>query len=634
MNWSQLCQNVLDDEIVPEVYSQLQLPVVPQSIVLFTQLARRPNVTQAELAQPIQVDSALTTRLLRHVNSVAVGLRKKVFSVQQAIATIGIRRTKLLLLTAALQNAFRGMSSSLINATAFAQECEEKGTFAREAAPILRCDPELAYTGAVLQDLLLPIVTEKFADIYERFDGGEDLVQFEQRELGWNHARLTARLMLKWGFPMELAGCVLLHHEPQELLESLGLLYSSAGAVMAAGLLPDNLNQSPRGLEQLVALQDRVEEFQFLDLAQVVDEELGEGLTRSGNRTALSERLGAMVVDHLERQGMDDLMRVRQIGSYSLGDQIGRGSMGVVHRAQHCRLQRPAAVKLLTGDRFGPDAQEWFEREVQLTSQLTSPHTVEVYDYGVTPQGVLYYVMEFIDGITLGQLVSGFGPQPEARVIHILSQVCNSLSEAHNAGLLHRDIKPENIMLARRGGVSDFVKVLDFGLAEVIDLRGRQRKDDLRIRGTPYYMSPEAVRDPAAVDPRSDIYSLGVVGYYLLTGRVPFSGNNVYKVMAAQVGSTPKPTNRFAPRPISPELEGVVMSCLQKNPMLRPNDAETMKWRLSQCARANEWSSQNADDWWAARNETQTIDRDHHPTLIVAPDSASIPVAASAQPTT
>src|SRR4029077_19230825 len=209
----------------------------------------------------------------------------------------------------------------------------------------------------------------------------------------------------------------------------------------------------------------------------------------------------------------------------------------VVYRARHALMRRDTAVKLLLPDRADEAAIERFEREVCLTCQLTHPNTIQVYDYGHTPEGVFYYAMEFLRGLNLHQLVARFGPQPEGRTIHLLAQVCDSLSEAHAAGLVHRDIKPANVFLCERGGVPDAVKVLDFGL--VREYSGPKSADmhltgEKGFVGTPWFMAPEAIKDSTKSDPRSDIYSLGALGYFLLTGKYVFDAKSVMEIYEQQ----------------------------------------------------------------------------------------------------
>ncbi len=261
-----------------------------------------------------------------------------------------------------------------------------------------------------------------------------------------------------------------------------------------------------------------------------------------------------------------------------------------------------------------------FEREVQLTSQLNHPNTITIYDYGRTDEGVFYYAMEFLDGFSLDVLVQRFGPQPDGRVIQILLQVCGSLIEAHTAGLIHRDIKPANIMLTRRGGVCDFVKLLDFGLVKAIDSHKMQTLTAAdAITGTPLYMAPETIQDAEGCDARGDLYALGAVGYYLLTGRPMFDTGSVMEIMRAHVETRPiAPSKRLA-RPMSRELERLLLACLEKVPANRPQSAAEMARGLELCVPEQPWTSADAELWWQQYQPTVAADPQTTATQDLAP---------------
>ena len=293
--------------------------------------------------------------------------------------------------------------------------------------------------------------------------------------------------------------------------------------------------------------------------------------------------------------------QARQLGQYALEEKIGEGGMGEVYRASHAMLRRPTAVKLLTGD--GSDSQlHRFEKEVQVTARLTHPNTISIYDYGRTPDGVFYYAMELLDGLTLEQLVQRDGPQPAGRVIHLLRQVCAALREAHGVGLIHRDIKPANIHLCRRGDVPDFVKVLDFGLVRQVKSSGDVSQSNVNaVVGTPLYMSPEAILTPDRIDTRADIYGLGGVAYHLVTGAPPFEGKTVVEILAHHLHSTPPPPSQR--RPVPDDLERVILSCLAKDPSDRPQSAEALSESLARCRDAETWTEADARAWWLRRDE-------------------------------
>jgi len=301
----------------------------------------------------------------------------------------------------------------------------------------------------------------------------------------------------------------------------------------------------------------------------------------------------------MEKKMRDAVVAAGQLGQYALEEKIGEGGMGSVFRGRHAMMRRPAAVKLLEPGKTTDVSIARFEREVQLTSQLNHPNTITIYDYGRTDEGIFYYAMEFLDGLSLEALVERYGPQPDGRVIHLLLQVCGSLEEAHSLGLIHRDIKPANIMLTCRGGVCDYVKLLDFGLVKAIDSK-RQRALTAAdaITGTPLYLPPESIADSDASDARSDIYSLGAVAYFLLTGHPVFESNSVMDIIRQHLDAEPVPPSQRTNRPISPELEQLVLKCLAKSPADRPQSASVLATALENCPVAQPWSAAHAQAWW------------------------------------
>ena len=292
--------------------------------------------------------------------------------------------------------------------------------------------------------------------------------------------------------------------------------------------------------------------------------------------------------------------RVREateLGQYTLEEKLGEGGMGVVYRARHAMLRRPTAIKLLHAD-AGGQALARFEREVQLTSSLTHPNTIAVYDYGRTPDGVFYYAMEYLDGINLEDLVVHDGPQPPARVVHLLKQAAGALAEAHRVRLIHRDIKPANLMLCARGDIPDFVKVLDFGLVKDFD---RGADPDVSVEGalvgTPLYLSPEAIVGAEALDARADLYALGAVAYFLLAGKPPFEGKSLLEICSKHVLLKPPPLSpRSDGSPSS--LEALVLRCLAKTPAERPASAAELIEHLGRCDDVAPWTDADARLWW------------------------------------
>ena len=303
--------------------------------------------------------------------------------------------------------------------------------------------------------------------------------------------------------------------------------------------------------------------------------------------------------------------QAEKVGPYRLISRLGKGAMGVVWEARHALLRRPTAVKLLAPGVEGERALARFEREVQLTAGLTHPSTIAIYDYGRTNNGVFYYAMELLRGINLAQLVAFDGPLPAGRVVHLLRQACGALAEAHAAGLIHRDIKPQNLMLCLYGGIPDFVKILDFGLVKEMGAVehaavGEAGVDaalsqDGSLLGTPLYMAPEGMSDPTKIDPRADIFGLGAVGYFLLTGVSPFPGRTALEVFKLERQGPPPPMSKMARCPVPPALEEVLHRCLSFDRANRPASAEELDALLEACAVEPAWTRADAQAWWASR---------------------------------
>jgi len=305
--------------------------------------------------------------------------------------------------------------------------------------------------------------------------------------------------------------------------------------------------------------------------------------------------LGSRVIFGLRKEAA----QVKRLGQYTLIEKIGAGGMGVVYRASHAMLRRPTAIKLLQPDRTGDARLTRFEREVQMTSELTHPNTVAIYDYGRTPDGLFYYAMEFLDGINLEQLVAEYGPQPAGRVVRILEQVSGALAEAHERGLIHRDVKPANVILTERGE-PDVVKLVDFGLVKRIEMDTADvtMTTNNVITGTPVYMSPEAITAPDRVDARTDIYAVGAVGYFLLTGRAVFEGPNAVAVFAQHLHTEPVAPSVRLNAAVPAELEAIVMRCLRKAPEERPQTARTLLRDLRTITGVDAWTVDDAARWW------------------------------------
>jgi serine/threonine-protein kinase len=323
------------------------------------------------------------------------------------------------------------------------------------------------------------------------------------------------------------------------------------------------------------------------------------------------------VVTTLGRQ----VAKEREMGSYRLGELLGRGGMGEVYKASHRMLARPAAIKLIRPEMLGgtdrgvaAGAIARFRREAEAAAHLRSEHTVDLYDFGVTADQTLYLVMEFLDGMDLESLVRQHGPMPAPRVVHVLRQVCDSLEEAHARGLVHRDIKPANIHIGRVGCREDFVKVLDFGLVKTAATGAAQSLATIEgvIMGTPAYMAPEmALGD--TVDGRADLYALGCVAYYLLTGDHVFTGDTVLKVITQHLQAVPVPPSKRTELPIPAALEHLVLACLAKNPEERPQSARQLAQSLDTIDGMT-WGEEEAGRWW----------NQHHPPQTLAPDAVTL----------
>lgn len=308
----------------------------------------------------------------------------------------------------------------------------------------------------------------------------------------------------------------------------------------------------------------------------------------------------SVVIHGLRRE----VREAKQLGVYRLEEKLGEGGMGVVYRARHALLRRPTAVKLLPPEKVGTHSLARFEREVQLTAGLTHPNTVTVFDYGRTPDGVFYYAMELLDGATLSEVVAVGGPMPARRVVHVLKGVTGALAEAHALGLVHRDLKPGNVMLCQHGGRPDVPKLLDFGLVK--DVRGGQDitvTQDQTLAGTPHYMAPEVIRRADAAGPASDLYALGAVAYFLLTGEQVFDGGTVVEVCSQHLHEEPEPPSRRLGARVPEMLEELVLDCLAKRPEDRPRDADDLRARLDSLEGVPLWTLADAERWWDAHRD-------------------------------
>lgn len=288
------------------------------------------------------------------------------------------------------------------------------------------------------------------------------------------------------------------------------------------------------------------------------------------------------------------------LGPYAITRKLGQGAMGVVYQASHELLAREAAVKLLAPNEIGAAAMARFEREVRITASLHHPNTVLVYDFGRTPDDGFYCAMELIDGVDLTQLVRYDGPQAPGRVVNVLRQACGSLVEAHDAGLVHRDIKPSNLMIGVRGGIPDFVKVLDFGIARAPAEAGPD-PDTGYVLGTPLYLAPEAWVEGEAFDRRLDLYGLAATAYFLLAGTPPFRGHSPTEIRRAQLSGPPVPPSERSDVPVPVSLEKVLLACLEPDPANRPASARELSSLLAACGGVRAWTRRDAETWWSER---------------------------------
>jgi eukaryotic-like serine/threonine-protein kinase len=315
--------------------------------------------------------------------------------------------------------------------------------------------------------------------------------------------------------------------------------------------------------------------------------------------------LVAQQVSKIVHQLTEGIVKAREVGSYRLVERLGVGGMAEVWRANHRMLRRPAAIKLIRPKVLidhGPADSErllrLFTREVRTTASLRSPHTIQIYDFGITREGAFYYVMELLDGIDLMTLVERFGAQPAERVASLMRQVCHSLREAHARNFVHRDVKPANVLTCAVGGDYDFVKVLDFGLVLDRHLTSEELEDEKQFVGTPAVMAPEMLRFQAPVDARADLYALGCVGYWLLTGKRVFEAQTRADMLVMHAHQKPVLPSRRIDRPIHPGLEALVMQCLEKNPNKRPQTAHELSEALGALQFEHPWTDERAALWW------------------------------------
>ncbi|WP_422926462.1 serine/threonine-protein kinase [Singulisphaera sp. PoT] len=300
------------------------------------------------------------------------------------------------------------------------------------------------------------------------------------------------------------------------------------------------------------------------------------------------------------------LHEAKRYGQYRLLNKLGSGGMGEVYLAEHELLKRPCALKLIKPESGAdPVALARFEREVRSAARLSHPNSIEIFDYGHTDDGTFYYVMEYLQGMSLGDLIAGYGPLPPSRVIHLFRQICAGLAEAHSLGLVHRDLKPANVFVAVRGGETDVVKILDYGLVKLRhEPEVAQLTVDQTVSGTPMFMAPEQASADGDLDGRADIYAIGAMAYYALTGRPPFDGPSPFAIMIAHARDPVVPPSQINPE-IPQDLEKVVLRCLEKSPNDRFADVKELSRALAACAAGADWDADKSDEWWVSAAQTE-----------------------------
>jgi serine/threonine-protein kinase len=323
--------------------------------------------------------------------------------------------------------------------------------------------------------------------------------------------------------------------------------------------------------------------------------------------------MGARVLYRLGRE----VVAARELGSYQLEERLGQGGMGEVWRARHRMLARPAAIKLIRPSEVGngragisKESMSRFEREAQVIARLRSPHTVDLFDFGMADNGSFYYVMELLDGLDAHSMVRRFGPVPAERAVYLLTQVCHSLSEAESCGLVHRDIKPANIFLCRYGEDCDFVKVLDFGLVKAFDEpkgAGPALTRENMVQGTPAFIAPEQAMGRADMDARVDIYATGCVAYWLLTGQLVFTAETSMGYLMHHIHTPPRPPSSLSELSIPPDVDDLILSCLAKDPASRPQSARELSRRLAELECAGLWTDERAREWWDLHQPAQAM---------------------------
>lgn len=373
----------------------------------------------------------------------------------------------------------------------------------------------------------------------------------------------------------------------QAFLGFMPVLFYAVGQALSFNLLPET--------QQFWLARGGVVIFRSATLAHMIDIGILAAISVIITKTLYNYRFS--------------LARARKLGNYLIKGEIGRGGMGTVFEATHAFLARPTAIKVMMPQ--GANAKESvarFEKEVRLSASLSHPNTITIFDYGHCSHYSFYYAMELLEGMDLQKFVEKFGPVPAHRAIYILKQVCGSLGEAHQSGIIHRDVKPSNIFLTKRGGLYDFVKVLDFGLAKEV-----RKHDEVHLTktgavlGTPRYVAPESIHSKGQVDERTDIYMLGSVAYWMLTGRPPFIGESSVDLIVEHLNTVPERPSRVTEMPIPEELDRIVMKCLEKDPEKRYQTPEALLEALEAVPFPSPWIQNKAREWWTLHLSPEEI---------------------------
>ncbi|QDU80617.1 Serine/threonine-protein kinase PknB [Polystyrenella longa] len=434
---------------------------------------------------------------------------------------------------------------------------------------------------------------------------------YSQKQLRWMEGLLFGFIVLMWIYQRyaSIVSALDLSSEAELLTNRFSGLMSLVFIILSFGVFIPHRWQETAKVVATMALSPFIVTLLVHLFHPHLMDEITE-LTSHSHHSVMASNLLVGCILAVYSAGILNKMRAQmheaeEYGQYRLIQKIGAGGMGEVHLVEHSLLKRPCALKLIK-DSEGPVniALARFEREVRTTASLTHPNTIEIYDYGHTEEGVFYYVMEFLPGMSLRNLVRDYGPLKPARALHLLDQTCDALVEAHDAGLVHRDLKPDNLFVSERGGVCDFIKVLDFGLVKSTKPGSAQLTSDEVVSGTPQFMAPEQVMGEHDLDARCDIYALGCIAYYTLTGKAPFNDGSAMAVMIAHTNQTVIPPSEIE-KSIPSDIEEVILKCLEKKREDRYQSVYDLRQALRRCHDYGDWNAILAAEWWEEK-ESET----------------------------